>query len=633
MKRKNPWLKALVISALAIFSLLIIVLGFVAYRVVALSLKKAARPVIEVVSPKIDAALDTGEVVDVLATVKTNGSPVQRFEFYVDGMLAGSRLVTSDVLAARWVWLPQLAGNHKLTFLATNAQDQMSTVELDITVTSQPDKDADGIPDAIDACPDVFGAAAGGGCPLPDDRDDDGVTDALDACPEEPGEVEDGCPVLERPDRDRDGYPDEVDRCPDEAGYFEWEGCSEGAWVADRDGDGVPDFLDICPDRPGPAESGGCEGVTASDRDGDGVSDALDACVDVPGAVASSGCPLVSDTDGDGIEDSLDACPDSGGLPGSDGCPTEEWLADSDSDGVLDALDACPDLPGPFEALGCPLPDDSDGDGVADEDDNCPDIAGSPEMYGCSLAALPYARLALQDSLFPEFINPCQIDPSMCIEELEHGEYSETYGSPNDADSDGVFDGEDDCPLDYGEPREGGCPDPLDTDFDSIRDEIDRCDHEPGPISNYGCPRSYGMPADREIEIYIQSVRTNPTWNNAFCYLNYTYDTAMPEQYAYVKVPNSIGMYVLLREGGGGDYRMEWTDRDYTVSINDYLRSAISIYCWGYSGVISEHAQSLGSIKREFGYDAIDGQRRSVRGESDFGWFEITYRMCPGSCP
>lgn len=634
MKLKNPWIKALVITALAILSVLIIALGFVAYRVVALSMKKASRPVIEVVSPQIDAVLLEGEQVDVLATVKSGDSPVQRFEFYVDGMLAGSRKVDSDVLAARWIWQPDIEGSHRLTFLATNAQEQVSTVELDVSVADQPDKDADGVPDAVDACPDVYGTDAGGGCPLSDDRDGDGISDAVDACPEEPGEAEDGCPLSDRPDRDRDGYPDEVDRCPDEAGYFEWEGCPDGAWMADRDGDGVPDFVDTCPDRPGPAESGGCEGVTSEDRDGDGVLDALDACVDTPGSAAGSGCPLTADSDGDGADDSDDACPESGGLPGSDGCPPEELPADSDGDGVVDAVDLCPETPGAFEALGCPMPDDSDGDGVADEDDNCPDMPGSPEMHGCSLVSLPYARLALQDSLFPEFIDPCLINPAMCAEELEHGEYSETYGSPNDVDSDGVFDGEDDCPLEYGEPRSGGCPDPLDTDFDGIRDEIDRCDHEPGPISNYGCPRTYGMPADRRFEFNIISFRTNPTWNNAFCYLSYDYDTTTSEDYKeYAKVPGIAGMYDLLREGGGGEYRMDWTTREFTLSSNDYIRSAVSIYCWGYSGVISEHSRSLGSITREFGYDVLDGQRRSVRGESDFGWFEITYRMCPGSCP
>ncbi len=634
MKLKNPWIKALVITALAILSVLIIALGFVAYRVVALSMKKASRPVIEVVSPQIDAVLLEGEQVDVLATVKSGGSPVERFEFYVDGMLAGSRKAEGDVLAVRWIWLPDIEGSHRLTFLATNAQEQMSTVELDVSVADQPDKDADGVPDAVDACPDVVGTVAGGGCPLPDDRDGDGIPDAVDACPDEPGATEDGCIPSERSDRDRDGYPDDGDRCPDEGGLLEWGGCPEGAWTADRDGDGVPDFIDTCPDRPGPAESSGCEGVTSEDRDGDGVLDALDACVDTPGSAAGSGCPLAADSDGDGMDDSLDACPESGGLPGSDGCPPEELPADSDGDGVLDVVDLCPETPGVLEVFGCPLPDDSDGDGVADEDDNCPDMPGSAELHGCSLASLPYARIAMQDILFPEFVNPCQIDPAICIEDLEYGEYSETYGSPNDADSDGIFDDADDCPTEYGEPNHDGCPDPDDTDFDGIRDEIDQCDHEAGPISNYGCPRTHGMPEDRMFQFYLHNFRTNPSWNKAFCYVNYDYDTATAGDYSsFMRLPNAIYMYELMRESGGGDFNMFWTTREFRASIDDYINSSFSVYCWGYGGNIGEHAQLLGRITREFSYDVLDGQLRSMRGESDFGWFEVDYRLCSNRCP
>lgn len=634
MKRKNPWKNALIIATLVFTGLLIIVLGFVAYRMVTLNLKQSARPLIEVTSPRVGDSLVAGEPAAVLATVKTGGSPVTRFEFYVDGMLAGSRKVDSDVLTAHWNWFPELAGTHRLTFLAENTQDQLTTVEMDVAITSLPDGDGDGIHDKTDACPDVHGTASGGGCPLPDDRDGDGMSDAADACPDEPGEAEDGCPPADSPDSDRDGYPDASDRCPDEGGLLEWGGCPEGAWTADRDGDGVPDFIDTCPDRPGSAESGGCEGVTSEDRDGDGVLDPLDACVDVSGSASASGCPLAADRDGDGMEDSLDACPESGGLPGSDGCPADELPADSDGDGVPDAVDLCLETPGVLDLYGCPMPDDSDGDGVVDEEDNCPDMPGSPDMHGCSLTSLPFTRIALQDLLFPEFVNPCRIDPAMCIEELEYGEYSEITGSPNDADSDGVFDGADNCPLEYGEPNNDGCPDPLDTDFDGIRDEIDRCDNEAGPASNYGCPRTHGMPADRMFEFYLHNFRTNPSWNKAFCYVNYDYDIATPGNYSsFMRLPNDIYMYELMRESGGGDFNMIWTTREFRASIDDYVNSSFSVYCWGYDGNIAGHAKLLGRITREFSYDVLDGQLRSLRGESEFGWFEMDYRLCSNRCP
>src|SRR5581483_3594360 len=59
------------------------------------------------------------------------------------------------------------------------------------------------------------GAVATGGL----DTDGDGIPDAVDACPNEPEdkdgfEDEDGCPD---PDNDGDGIPDKLDKCPNEA--------------------------------------------------------------------------------------------------------------------------------------------------------------------------------------------------------------------------------------------------------------------------------------------------------------------------------------------------------------------------------------------------------------------------------
>lgn len=84
-----------------------------------------------------------------------------------------------------------------------------------------PDRDADGIADGLDACPDLAGVAHDDpkrhGCPS--DRDDDGIADAVDACPDLPGVAHDnpernGCPS----DRDDDGIADAEDACPAVAG-------------------------------------------------------------------------------------------------------------------------------------------------------------------------------------------------------------------------------------------------------------------------------------------------------------------------------------------------------------------------------------------------------------------------------
>jgi outer membrane protein OmpA-like peptidoglycan-associated protein len=86
------------------------------------------------------------------------------------------------------------------------------------------------------------------------DRDNDGIPDDIDACPDEPEDHQppdpsDGCPAPK--DRDGDGIPDQYDRCPDQPedkdGIQDDDGCPE----VDADNDGVPDTEDACPLKPG----------------------------------------------------------------------------------------------------------------------------------------------------------------------------------------------------------------------------------------------------------------------------------------------------------------------------------------------------------------------------------------------
>jgi len=63
--------------------------------------------------------------------------------------------------------------------------------------------------------------------PIPLDTDGDGIPDAVDKCPNDPEdkdgfEDEDGCPDL---DNDQDGIPDKTDQCPNEPGPPEENGC------------------------------------------------------------------------------------------------------------------------------------------------------------------------------------------------------------------------------------------------------------------------------------------------------------------------------------------------------------------------------------------------------------------------
>lgn len=90
------------------------------------------------------------------------------------------------------------------------------------------------------------------------DRDNDGIPDDIDACPNEPedhqgGDPNDGCPMP--PDRDNDGIPDNLDKCPDRPedkdGIDDGDGCPED----DADNDGIADATDACPKEPGQPSS------------------------------------------------------------------------------------------------------------------------------------------------------------------------------------------------------------------------------------------------------------------------------------------------------------------------------------------------------------------------------------------
>lgn len=114
------------------------------------------------------------------------------------------------------------------------------------------DRDKDGVPDSLDACPDVAGLVQLNGCP---DRDGDGIADKDDKCPDQKGLARyQGCPI---PDTDGDGINDEEDKCPNVKGVARYQGCP----VPDRDKDGVNDEEDKCPDLPGTAANNGCPEV------------------------------------------------------------------------------------------------------------------------------------------------------------------------------------------------------------------------------------------------------------------------------------------------------------------------------------------------------------------------------------
>lgn len=80
-------------------------------------------------------------------------------------------------------------------------------------------------------------------------------------------------------DRDMDGIPDAIDACPTAAEDFDGFEDTDGCPDVDNDGDGILDVNDNCPDRAedfdGFEDADGCPEV---DNDGDGILDTDDKC-------------------------------------------------------------------------------------------------------------------------------------------------------------------------------------------------------------------------------------------------------------------------------------------------------------------------------------------------------------------
>jgi outer membrane protein OmpA-like peptidoglycan-associated protein len=223
-----------------------------------------------------------------------------------------------------------------------------------------------------------YGAVAGIGSPQPrvylgfvyaidaHDRDHDGVPDSIDACPDDPEDKDgykdnDGCPD---PDNDGDTILDKDDKCPNQPEDFDQFEDDDGCPEVDNDKDGIADINDACPNDPEdhkpPKPNDGCP-ISKTDTDGDGIPDSRDKCPTEPedkdGFQDDDGCPD-PDNDGDGIPDNFDQCPnqpeDMDGFEDNDGCPDP----DNDKDGVPDKLDKCPNEPetinGYQDEDGCP---------------------------------------------------------------------------------------------------------------------------------------------------------------------------------------------------------------------------------------------------------------------------------------
>jgi hypothetical protein len=172
-------------------------------------------------------------------------------------------------------------------------------------------------------------------------------------------------------DTDGDGITDAVDACPDLFGVIAFSGCSqentdpEQMMQSDSDGDGLVDSADDCPTEFGSLQERGCmmrPPSSISDTDGDGIIDADDACPTTY-ALTADGCAApgqgggggatftgISDSDGDGLVDTSDTCPFEFALTAS-GC-LDAGQGGGQQPPVVVVEPPAPPVPAP--ASGCP---------------------------------------------------------------------------------------------------------------------------------------------------------------------------------------------------------------------------------------------------------------------------------------
>lgn len=344
----KTWRIILIVLAVIVVCCLAAVSIYVGYRLLTRPKAGTGGPLVYFVSPVNGETLQTGIAAMVHIVARDEGK-VSRVELWVNGDLVANEHSPLEgginPFPLNTVWLPDAAGEYKLTARAYNQAGNDSIGEILLTVTeeearAEPDRDDDGFPDSMDVCPDQVGLEPDGCPPAITDVDGDGVEDILDECPEVAGAPSaSGCP-----DADGDGVPDSEDVCPDVAGGMRSEteaGCPADP-STDRDGDGVADSEDACPDEAGSPIEEGCpvEEAAPSGGDDEAVSD-------------DTGGEVPEDADGDGVMDAEDRCPDEAGTESGFGC--QDGAPDRDGDGFPDSVDLCADEAG-VEPDGCPAP-------------------------------------------------------------------------------------------------------------------------------------------------------------------------------------------------------------------------------------------------------------------------------------
>ena len=332
------------------------------------------------------------------------------------------------------------------------------------------DSDGDGTADCADPCPyDPDNDADDDGwcgevdceedatCPEPPVCDDDDATDGdippecIDPCPYDPDNdvdedgvcgpeicvEEDVCPG--DPECTEGETEECTDGCPEDTSKTEPGLCGCGVSDGDSDGDGTVDCLDPCPFDP------------LNDADGDGWCGDVDCeedatCPEPPVCTESDIPSLVTPPE------CLDPCPydpvndvDEDGVCGTqvctlpEDCPGQPECSDG---GTTDCVDGCPEDTNKTEPGVCGCGDvdiDSDSDGTADCDDPCPfDALNDVDSDGiCSDVCVEAPAECLEGPCRGGETADCRDN---CPDDLN--------ADQADADSDGIGDVCDACPLD-----------------------------------------------------------------------------------------------------------------------------------------------------------------------------------------
>ena len=397
-------------------------------------------------------------------------------------LLAGAHYAIDDRLTAGVAASVALAGSpgpptFRLVFSIAWApkRDLLSTIERVEVVTAPPprDRDLDGVPDPVDACPDRAGVASPdpirNGCPLASEKvvvlpDDDGHVGGV--------VVDDGTAktLIDQPyagaEIGSDGRALAVDAVPAKAVEHSIAAIATVLPPSDRDGDGIADSGDACPDRPG---------VQSIDPVRNGCPPAVEKVVVLP------------DLDGH-----------VGGVEVSDGHTTvvlDQPYTSTEvaQDGVHSVAPAPPgSIAKSIAAVAAALPIlDSDRDGIRDEDDACPDVAGpasrDPIRNGCPATGEKVVVLPDADG----HVGAVEVDDGQTRTLLDTAYATSVLGGDGRAHAASPS-----VPhaVDRALARLAKAMPVSDRDNDSISDNVDACPDRPGPAdpdpARNGCPRT-----------------------------------------------------------------------------------------------------------------------------------------------